>query len=295
MSDSKQISTTALAKKHAINSKELFKKFHELEYIIKDDNDSWILTDLGSKQGANYKESKQYGRYIVWPEDIKLDIELSTTESISATKIGQHFNISARKINVILSEIGWTKKGLKGWVVTEQGEKNGAIQSEDYKSGIPYVQWPISILENKTLINTIEDISGNKKEDTNKQQSKANNEVSFRDKFEAKHRSTDGHYTRSKAEMLIDNWLYMFEIAHAYERRLPIEEEVYSDFYLPSGKVYIEYWGYENDPKYLDRKKKKQEIYKKYNLNLIELDEKDVLNLDDVLPKYLLKYGIQTY
>ena len=49
--------------------------------------------------------------------------------------------------------------------------------------------------------------------------------------------------TLSKAEMLIDNWLYMAEIVHAYERKLPIEEDVYCDFYIPKGKVYIEYWG----------------------------------------------------
>ena len=95
--------------------------------------------------------------------------------------------------------------------------------------------------------------------------------------------------------MLIDNWLYMFEIVHAYERKLPVEEDVYCDFYIPTGKVYIEYWGYENDEKYLNRKKKKKEIYEKYNLNLIELEDKDVQNLDDVLPKYLLTFGIETF
>ena len=84
-------------------------------------------------------------------------------------------------------------------------------------------------------------------------------------------------------------------LAHAYERRLPIEEEVYCDFYLPVGKVYIEYWGFENDPKYIERKKIKQEIYKKYEFNLIELNDPDIQNLDDVLPKKLLQFGIQSY
>ena len=95
--------------------------------------------------------------------------------------------------------------------------------------------------------------------------------------------------------MLVDNWLYIAEIVHAYERKLPIEEDVYSDFYIPTGKVYIEYWGYEDEPKYLARKKKKIELYRKYNFNLIELQDKDVQNLDDVLPRLLLKFGVQTY
>ena len=51
----------------------------------------------------------------------------------------------------------------------------------------------------------------------------------------------------------------------------------------------------ERDPKYLERKKIKLEIYKKYDLKLIELDDNDIANLDDHLPKKLLKYGIKVY
>ena len=87
----------------------------------------------------------------------------------------------------------------------------------------------------------------------------------------------------------------MAEIIHAYERKLPIEEDVYCDFYIPTGKVYIEYWGYENDSKCLHRKNEKIGIYKKYGFNLIELNDEDVQNLDDKLPRLLLKYGIQAY
>ncbi|WP_245542319.1 hypothetical protein [Psychromonas hadalis] len=87
----------------------------------------------------------------------------------------------------------------------------------------------------------------------------------------------------------------MAEIVHVYERKLPIEEDVYCDFYIPTGKVYIEYGSYENEPKYLARKKKKIELHKKYNFNLIELQDKDVQNLDDVLPRLRLKFGVQAY
>ncbi len=63
----------------------------------------------------------------------------------------------------------------------------------------------------------------------------------------------------------------------------------------PGKKVYIEYWGYEDDPKYLARKEKKIAIYEKYDFNLIQLKDADVQNLDDVLPRLLLKYDIQAY
>jgi hypothetical protein len=149
---------------------------------------------------------------------------------------------------------------------------------------------PAIILFLRLLKVSIDNIKGvdKPKTDTDKMDS-------FRHKFEATHRTTDGHFVRSKAEMLIDNWLYMAEIVHAYERKLPIEEEMYCDFYIPTGKVYIEFWGYDNDAKYLARKQEKLAIYQKYNFNLIELIDKDVLNLDDILPRLLLKFGVQAY
>ena len=100
---------------------------------------------------------------------------------------------------------------------------------------------------------------------------------------------------RSRAEVIIDDTLYDYGLVHAYEKKIPIEEEIYTDFYLPNGKVYIEFWGLENDPKYSERKKKKLEIYQKYDLKLIELTDNDILNLDDHLPKKLLKFGIKVY
>lgn len=173
--------------------------------------------------------------------------------------------------------------------------RQGGVQDEDKKSGVPYVRWPESILENKILQNSAEQMIGTTNSNEPQSGTSSSEEIGFREKFEAKHRSTDGHFVRSKAEMLIDNWLYMAEIVHAYERKLPVEEDVYCDFYIPTGKVYIEYWGYEENEKYLARKKIKQEIYEKYGFNLIELTDSEVQNLDDILPRLLLKHGIQAY
>lgn len=85
----------------------------------------------------------------------------------------------------------------------------------------------VSLIFHQVLTSTIQDIQGTKsiESEVNK---KADTQNDSREKFEAKHRATDGHFVRSKAEMLIDNWLYMAEIVHAYERKLPIEEDVYS-------------------------------------------------------------------
>jgi len=64
---------------------------------------------------------------------------------------------------------------------------------------------------------------------------------------------------------------------------------------LPAGKVYIEFWGMETDAKYSERKKKKLEFYKKNDIPLIELNDNDILNLDDHLPRKLKNYGIKVY
>lgn len=92
--------------------------------------------------------------------------------------------------------------------------------------------------------------------------------------------------------MAIDNWLYMNMVIHAFEKRVPIADEILSDFYLPEGKVYIEYWGMENDPKYSARKEIKKSIYLREQIPLIELEDEHLRNLDDHLPRLLLKHKI---
>ncbi|HEX5539636.1 MAG TPA: hypothetical protein VFX01_07590 [Methylophilaceae bacterium] len=220
---------------------------------------------------------------------------------LNSTQLGEHLNISSKKLNKILAELGWVEASANGWVPTDQGRKLHAEQREHHPSKTPYVLWPEAILSSRILKNSVKELL------------EPNENLSIQDtesgkvlassaeigglrnkllKFKPTHRATDGHWVRSKAEALIDNWLYMSGVAHAYERLVPVDEELYCDFYIPSGKVYIEYWGLENDSKYKDRKETKQLIYKKYGLNLIELTEMHVQNLDDYLPSMLRKFGV---
>ncbi len=219
----------------------------------------------------------------------KLD---SKPRLINATIVGKHFGISANKINSILSELGWIKKSIKGWVVTELGRKVGGQQSE-YKTGRLYAHWPESILKNGILVVMVNEAKG---EAPTIIQGPApiTDKIEFREKFPGTHRANDGHWVRSIAELMIDNWLYWAGVIHAYEKKLRIKEEVYPDFYLPKGNVYIEYWGYDNDPKYSSRKEAKLEIYTRHELRLIQLTEQDIKNIDDILPKKLREFGINT-
>ncbi|WP_293748882.1 glycerol kinase [uncultured Paraglaciecola sp.] len=274
----------------------LFAKLQEVNYILRE-SEKWVLTAKGKLAGGRIKTSAKLGDYIEWPDNFDLAL-LPTHQSpdvpvelVSSTKIGNEFGISANKLNYLFSELGWVNKSLKGWVATDQGLKQGAVQSEDSRSGVPYVRWPETITTCKVLLSSVNDLMGS----NTQLPTDSSNTTDVKIKLDAKFKATDGHVVQSKAEVMIDNWLYMAEIVHAYERKLPIEENVFCDFYIPTGKVYIEYWGYDDDPKYLARKAKKLAVYEKYGFKLIELDDTDVQKLDDILPRLLLKYGVQAY
>lgn len=210
---------------------------------------------------------------------------------LSSTRIGKHFGLSNIKINLILAELGWIEKYVRGWVPTDRGNTLGANVKE-MRNGTPYTIWPVSILNNAALRASVAEQTGTAPSSPSQQTDKS---AEFRAKFPAHFRTQDGHMVRSRAEVLIDNWLYMQGLVHAYERRLPIEEECYCDFYLPGGKgVYIEYWGRESDPKYRDRQAVKRGIYAKYKLRLIELGDAEIERLDDVLPRELVRFGIES-
>src|SRR5689334_9843086 len=94
------------------------------------------------------------------------------------------------------------------------------------------------------------------------------------ERFPATFKAIDGHYVRSEAEQTIDDFLFRNGVLHAYEKRLPGEKCVYCGFYIPPGNnrqpVYIEYWGLEND-QYRARKRSKLEVYRREQLQLIEI------------------------
>jgi len=110
------------------------------------------------------------------------------------------------------------------------------------------------------------------------------------EKLPAPFKAMDGHYVRSEAEQTIDNFLFRNGVIHAYEKRLPGDKCLYCGFYIPPGTnnqpVYIEYWGLEED-KYMARKKSKLEIYRREQLQLIEITKDNLKNLKDYLTEKL--------
>jgi predicted nuclease of restriction endonuclease-like RecB superfamily len=101
----------------------------------------------------------------------------------------------------------------------------------------------------------------------------------------------DGHKVRSKAELVIDNYLYNHNVSHEYERKIKINgNSLLCDWFLPDSGIYIEYWGYYGKD-YMKRKEEKIRLYKKGNLKLISVEDimfTDIYkNLDEILGKYI--------
>ena len=117
------------------------------------------------------------------------------------------------------------------------------------------------------------------------------------EKFPPTFKAIDGHYVRSEAEQTIDNFLFRNGIIHAYEKRLPGDKCFYCDFYIPprnkiTQSIYIEYWGMENDETYLERKNTKLEIYKREQLQLIEITKSNLKNLRAYLTEKLRLFHV---
>ena len=97
----------------------------------------------------------------------------------------------------------------------------------------------------------------------------------------------DGHVVKSKGELIIDNYLYIYGIKHFYEKTIKINgNPIKYDWFLPDIKLYIEYWGFYGK-EYEARKKEKIRLYNKGKLDLLSIENEmfdDIYkNLDERL------------
>lgn len=287
---SEKISTSALAKMRQIEAKLLFADLKRAGYIVRQD-EKWILTEEGAKFGGEYVDHPKFGQFIVWPTNLHIELAATSGKTYSATQLGEKLKLNAKRMNQLLSELGWISKSEEGWSLTEAGIRAGGQQRTDKESQNTFVVWHDVVLRNKRLKQSVIEFLGQDAESHSTDKSFS----SFRQKFEAKHRTLDGHYVRSKGELLIDNWLYLAGVVHAYERQLPIDQDVTSDFYLPGGKVYLQFWGSDTGEMLEAEREKIRAVYEQHNFNLIEVEPSELDKLDEALPKRLRQFGIQAY
>ncbi|WP_083232460.1 hypothetical protein [Endozoicomonas atrinae] len=294
-----KISTSALARSLELPVGDLFRKMEQAGWIERI-NDGWVLTSKGLEEGGEYTTHVKYGTYIVWPEVVTIgketaSISVNTEGNLTATGLAQHSGVSARQINLMLAELGWIKHDESGWKVTSAGIRSGGEQRCSSVNGRSWVCWPASVLDQPVVRFSLKEIKADLTHAIGLDLEADDPINHYRAEFPAKLRCADSHLVRSKTELLVDNWLYLAGVNHAYERRLPIDENIYGEFYLPAGNVYLEYLGHSGDNRYHQSKLEKLDVYRKYELDVITLDDDQVRQLDVYLPKQLLKYGIRIY
>ena len=269
------LSTSALAKALGKTTKQMFAELESLGWIERL-NDSWALTNKGQFEGGKYRESQKFGRYIVWPGIVVEHKVLASPDAnlMTSNLLGKQLSLSRKVIDQLLKEIGWVKSGRKGWLLTLAGESAGGHQRENPATGVPYILWSGSVLDHSVLNDWAVELKASVSKE------------SFC--------CCDGHNVSCEAERKIDNWLYLSGLLHAYKRRLPDTEVLFSDFYLPQYHLYIEYWGEGNQKEHLSSKMKKKDKLKALGAKLIELNDDDVAKLEEVLPRLLLQFNIET-
>ncbi len=298
----KKVSTTALAKLLNMDSKALFELLVARRWVTRTPNDTGKitteLTNKGEFEGGEYLNSKKFGTYIVWPNTllghrIFSDMPEKTLSSTQLSKalFNVKYNqtsIAPWRMNLILVEMGWLNKTVKGWQLTPLGKSLGGTEQQQESTGQHYVVWPEQLVGRAQL-------------------QKLKDQLLVPANSQGSYLSLDGHLLPSDTLRQIDNWLYTAGLAHAYERSLP-EGQCKCDFYLPQAQLYIDYWGYErvgaqksllSGPAWLKEKMANKEQYEKLGLRVLAIEPRHLvkdglpLPLDDVLPKRLLAFDIQ--
>jgi hypothetical protein len=270
-----------------VPSQQLFSTLKDYGWIRKLD-DGWALSTKGEVEGGEYVHSKRYGRYIIWPEEIAQHPLLQALEDnrhISATSLGKSAGVSTREVNRVLAELGWIKPGFHCWELTASGEHHGGVQLENDSSGTFYVVWPQDIAQHSVLSREL-GVSF----DIYKEQQQTDD--LFTD--QAPYSSVDGHQHSKLSHLKICHWLYMAGFVHACHRRLPVEEPLFADFYLPAQHVYIECWDDEEGVG-LSQRMQRKELYQVLGASVIDIEKDDLNHLDEVLTRQFRKQGIRVY
>ncbi len=273
----KHLSTTALARRMGKESKELFVLLTSGGWIVKVD-DHWRLTEKGKFEGGIYVNHPRYGEYIAWPEAIHQHplFALLPEAPLTASTIGHKTGLPARLVNLLLAERGWLKKHLRGWLLTPAGKQLGGQQHEAESSGIPYVTWPETLLENSRFLQAVAQLSAAEQ---------------LTDAL-----TLDGRQVAAPMERMLANWLYVADICFA--TNYPLEEgdtALTADFFVPAAQLCIDYWSAGSHAGDLARQLEKQSFYKKHKLHFIEIHEQDVVQIDEVLARALFRSGLAVY
>lgn len=299
--DDEKLSTTALARALELPVQQLFVTLRDYGWIERR-ADNWLLTPKGEYEGGSYRDSRRFGRYIVWPSRLVEHPLLSAIESnqrITAASLRRFYPaLHPRQINRSLAEIGLQQHSILGWELTELGRQWGGQQAESENSGAFYVTWPHEIVDHPVVQRELMRLAAGPPaapqaappgEEADLFATNGNGGSAAQDSCEG----IDGHHLETHLEQRVCDWLYLAQLAHAYRRALPCEESLRADFYLPQGAVYIDCWSENLSATELSARLRRREVYRELGLRAIEINAGDEEQLDEVLGRGLLAFGIR--
>lgn len=270
----RHLSTTALARQMGKESKELFVLLANSGWIVKVDG-RWQLTEKGKFEGGLYVNHPKFGDYIAWPEAVQTHplLALLPEAPLTASNLGHKLKLPARLVNRLLAERGWLSKAPRGWFLAPGGRALGGQQQESEHTGVPFVTWPETLLDEPRLTAAVTQAHGEGGETP----------------------ALDGHSVADRGERMIDNWLYLAGVVHARNYQIGSEATPCADFYLPELTLCIEYWRADSPPRELAKKLQKQEAYRASGQAYLEVHEHDLEQLDELLARALLRRGLAVY
>ena len=294
--DGNRLSTTALAKKLNIPVQQLFATLKDYGWIRRA-GDAWVLTPKGEFEGGSYQQSRRFGRYIVWPERLDHHPLLAAIESnqrITAAAMCRYYpRLHARQINRALAELGLQQHSLLGWELTPLGRTLGGQQEESANSGAFYVTWPHEIIDHPVIHRELTRQSDQLQPAEPVEAGAEPDLFAVAAESASSCNGIDGHVLQTPLETLVCDWLYLAQLAHAYRRALPTEELVCADFYVPEGSVYIDCWDEDIPAQELSAKLHRRELYRELELRHLEINARDVDQLDEVLGRGLRAFGLR--
>ncbi|GAA5188659.1 hypothetical protein [Ferrimonas gelatinilytica] len=260
----KKISTSALAKRLDLPAKGLFERLERSGYLRRQAQ-QWQLTEWGQRLGGETSDSEKFGRFVVWPEDLLLAEESGTLPS---EQLAAELSLIDAEFCGLLQVCGYLQRWQRDWWVTLAGRRQGGCQGISPQDGRPISRWPKTLLTQAAFQAALSAYRGS---DADRRSTQSSVD-SFKQRFEAKYRTLDGHYVCTLAQLTLANFLYLQGVAFACFQPLPGELELVAPFYLPLADLYLELPITEPDEAFSAR----QAWYQANGMNWVALDEMEL-------------------
>ena len=312
------LSTSALAKRLKLPIQQLFVTLRDYGWIDRRGN-AWALTAKGELHGGSYQDSQRFGRYIVWPETLlehPLITAIESNQRIFPGGMRRYYpHLSTRQINRALAELGLQRSTRRGHELTELGKRFGGRQDVDEDHALSVISWPHEIVDNPVVHRELHRLASAGTEAAPSGEGMAAGVPEATAEVPPSDRQTpdlfadgagndpaspspspaplrvglDGHRLDSLLQLRVCDWLYAAQLAHAHGRRLPVEEVLSADFYVPAAALYIECWERDVPTKALSRRLRTREVCRELGLAYLEIAAEDIERIDELLSARLAK------